>query len=107
MLYLENNPQWEGLGLRLYIAGKGCDGFSYGVAFDPIEEDDLCFPMNFGGKTVKAIIDPTTYSYLKGAKVQWVEDERGKGFVVENPRQKYFRGKFFKRRGWEKRLLGS
>ena len=31
-LQLEN-PAWYGLSLRLYLEGKGCDGFFYGVTF--------------------------------------------------------------------------
>ena len=35
---LAEHPEWQGLPLRVYIDGKGCDGFYYGVTFDAATE---------------------------------------------------------------------
>lgn len=103
--YKKNNPQWEEFCLRIYIAGKGCDGFNYGVSFDPVEPNDLrSIHSDEEGQSIQVVIDPETYKFVRGSTVTWVDDERGKGFLVENPRHKKFRGKFFKRAGWEERL---
>ena len=36
-------PCWFGMDLRLYLDGKGCDGFFYGVTFDNKTPEDLIF----------------------------------------------------------------
>lgn len=88
--------------LRLYLEGKGCDGFTYGVAFDDPSDDDV--RISFGA--VEVIVDPETMVFVKGSSIDWVDDERGRGFLVENPHQRKYRGKFFKRQSWQDRLTG-
>jgi len=106
LIYKQNNPQWEGFSLRIYIAGKGCDGFNYGVSFDPPQEEDLRFlQQSEDGRSIEVVIDPETFKFVRYSTLTWVNDERGKGFLIENPRHKKFRGKFFKRAGWEQRIL--
>lgn len=70
-------------GLRIYIAGGGCSGFKYGMALDsePAADDTV---LDFGG--LKVFIDEMSLPHLKGAEVDYVEDELlGQGFKVENP----------------------
>ncbi len=86
--------------LRLYLDGKGCDGFFYGVSFDSAQEGDQRFPQT----GFDLIVDPETLAFVQGSTIDWVDDERGRGFLVENPNHKKFRGKFFKRTDWQKRL---
>ncbi len=109
LIYKDNNPQWVHLPLRIYLAGKGCDGFNYGVSFDDPLEGDLhfCFSDPERNENIDVVIDPETLKFVQTSTVTWVDDERGKGFLVENPQHKKFRGKFFKRAGWEGRLLSS
>jgi iron-sulfur cluster insertion protein len=105
LLYRKNNPQWDDFSLRVYISGKGCDGFEYGVSFDPPQEKDLrCVCTDESGAQIEIIVDEDTYKFVRQATITWVDDERGRGFLVENPRHKTFRGKFFKRPGWEQRM---
>ncbi|MEY4631649.1 MAG: hypothetical protein RIQ81_1769 [Pseudomonadota bacterium] len=99
----DSNQDWSNLDLRIYLSGKGCDGFDYGVTFDQREEKDVT--VTFGAVTV--IIDPETVQFVRGSTLEWVDDERGKGFLVENPNHKKFRGKFFRRKGWQERLNGA
>ena len=90
-------PEWSALALRVYIDGKGCDGFYYGVSFDPPTAQDQTFAC--GDLTI--VVDPDSYRFIAGSHVIWVDDERGKGFLVENPRHRQFRGKFYKRPAWQ------
>lgn len=106
LVFKQNNPQWSEFSLRVYIAGKGCDGFDYGVTFDaPCEDDKRFTQRDEEGHVYDIVIDPETFKFVRHSTLTWVDDERGKGFLVENPHHKKFRGKFFKRNGWEARLL--
>lgn len=98
------NPSWQNLPLRLYLEGKGCDGFYYGVSFDQKTEQDLIFRQHSGNASIELIVDADTLNFVDGSKVIWVDDERGCGFLVENPNHRKFRGKFYKRRIWQQRL---
>lgn len=100
----KSQPQWHKLPLRLYIEGKGCDGFYYGVSFDEAQAEDQRFPQVLAGQSIDLVVDPETLKFTTGSQIVWVDDERGKGFLVENPRHRKFRGKFFKRSNWEQKL---
>lgn len=106
LVYKKNNPQWDSFSLRVYLAGKGCDGFKYGVAFDEVDEKDLRFLQKDeeSGQSIEVIIDPDTFKFVRYSTISWVDDERGRGFLVENPRHKKFRGKFFNRPNWEEKM---
>ena len=70
------------LKLRVFVTGGGCSGFSYGFTFDEIvAEDDAV--VEKGGVT--ALIDPMSYQYLVGAKVDYQEGLEGSRFIVSNP----------------------
>lgn len=90
-MYQDTHAQARGKMLRVWIADKNCDGFQYGVAFDDAQEGD--HELHFGSLTV--LVDPGTAQYIGGAEVDYVEDERGKGFLVQHPEADKFRGKFF------------
>lgn len=93
-----DTKEYKNLELRLYIEGKGCDGFYYGVSFDAKKPDDISFKQS---DTIELVCDPDSYQFCKGAHIEWVNDERGTGFLVDNPNQKKFRGKFYKRKAWQ------
>src|SRR5690242_9114411 len=78
------NPEYVGKPLRLYLAGKGCDGFEYGVAFDEHLEGDIT--QNAG--PILVVVDGAALEFIQGSTVDWVDDERGKGFLIENPNHK-------------------
>lgn len=101
----KENETRENLSLRVYLDGKGCDGFYYGVTFDQKHADDIGMEMGAGHEKIEVVIDEKTLPFVKGSTIDWVDDERGQGFLVENPQHKKFRGKFFKRKNWEERLL--
>ncbi|MBI2184193.1 MAG: iron-sulfur cluster insertion protein ErpA [Thaumarchaeota archaeon] len=72
----------QNAGLRLYVAGGGCAGLSYGMVIEenPSEEDIV---MEEQG--VKVFVDPMSAQHLKGANVDYVESLMGSGFKIENP----------------------
>ncbi|MDG6779147.1 iron-sulfur cluster insertion protein ErpA [Thiomicrorhabdus sp. zzn3] len=75
----EQNPN---LKLRVYITGGGCSGFSYGFTFDEEQaEDDTVVTKN----GVTLLVDPMSFQYLVGAKIDYLEDLQGARFVIENP----------------------
>lgn len=79
--FATTNKDAGGKHLRVYVQGGGCSGFQYGFTFDEQRDDDQISEV--GG--VKVVLDPVSLPYLKGATVDWVEDFRGSGFVVQNP----------------------
>jgi len=68
--------------LRVAVNGGGCSGFQY--AFDIEREradDDLVLAQE--GATV--LIDPVSVGFLKGARIDFVDDLIGQSFKIDNP----------------------
>lgn len=71
-----------GYGLRVFVAGGGCSGFQYGMAFEnSTEEGDSVFESN----GVHVYLDSASSMYLQGATVDYVDSLMGGGFRIENP----------------------
>ena len=72
-----------GAALRVWVAGGGCSGLSYGMALDDnaAEEDDQVFEQD----GIKLFVDTLSLGYMDGAVVDYVDDVLGGGFKVENP----------------------
>ncbi|MBI5650011.1 MAG: iron-sulfur cluster insertion protein ErpA [Chloroflexi bacterium] len=69
-------------GLRVFVAGGGCSGFQYGMAFEnSTEEGDFVFESN----GVRVYLDASSAMYLEGASVDYVDSLMGGGFRIENP----------------------
>ena len=67
---------------RIKVKGGGCSGFQYGFSFDEdVNEDDTIIE----NKGASLLIDPLSYQYLVGAKVDYVEGLEGSRFIVNNP----------------------
>lgn len=68
--------------LRVYVAGRTCSGLQYGLALDntAVDSDWIC-----ESEGLKVVVDDISLSYLRGAVVDFVDDERGRGFVLHNP----------------------
>ncbi len=69
--------------LRLYVSGRSCSGYQYGLAFDSTAED--------GDQVVEAAgipvaIDATSQPYCDGATIEYVDENEypGGGFRVTN-----------------------
>lgn len=72
-----------GYGLRVFVAGGGCSGLQYGMAFEnnPREEDRIVEV----GDGVRLIVDPMSLLYIQGASIDFVDNLMGGGFRIENP----------------------
>jgi len=69
-------------GLRVYVKGGGCSGFSYGIAFEHDADDQDKIAESNG---VRIIVDPVSLKYLEGVNIDWVENGMGGGFKFQNP----------------------
>ena len=101
----KKNPHWHTMALRLYLVSKGCDGFVYGLSFDNKAAEDLVFPHTYKQETIELITDLDSFEFVKGAKITWQTIKSESGYVVDNPRHSRFRGKFYKRSYWQKKLM--
>lgn len=79
--FSEQMAEAKGKELRIFIQGGGCSGFQYGFTFDEAQDGDTVVE----SAGVKVLVDPMSAPYLSGATVDFVEDFRGSGFVVDNP----------------------
>ena len=69
-------------GVRLMVVGGGCSGLSYDMDFESAQRDgDLVFDCN----GLSLYVDPMSFSYLDGTKVDYVETFTFSGFHFENP----------------------
>ena len=68
--------------LRLFIAGKTCSGFQYGMALaDGPEADDIAIEQH----GVRFIVDEVSAPFLSGAQVDFIDGVMQKGFTITNP----------------------
>jgi iron-sulfur cluster insertion protein len=74
-------PDSAGKPLRIFVQGGGCSGFQYGFTFDEKKEGDAVIATS----GIEVVVDAQSATYLKDAKVDFVEDMRGAGFSVTNP----------------------
>lgn len=79
---LISSQEQPDLYLRLFIAPGGCEGFSYGMAFDTERHEDDAV-IERGG--VRVLIDATSGPYVAGAQIDYVTSKMGEGFTVRNP----------------------
>ncbi len=76
----------EGYGLRVYVAGGGCCGVSFGMALDNNIRD---IDTTFNADGVMVVVDEVSIDYLRGATIDFVNDPvRGAGFAVDSPNAK-------------------
>jgi iron-sulfur cluster assembly accessory protein len=68
--------------LRLYVAGIGCSGPQYGLAFDKEARDNDVVIQSDG---LNILVDPNSLAFLEGATVDYVETPQGAGFKIDNP----------------------
>ncbi|MBY0356598.1 MAG: iron-sulfur cluster assembly accessory protein [Candidatus Obscuribacterales bacterium] len=71
-------------GLRLEVRGGGCSGFSYGLTFDNVQENDHVVE----AEGIKVMVDPKSAIYLKGTILHFEAGLEGRGFTIKNPQAK-------------------
>jgi iron-sulfur cluster assembly protein len=79
LLTEKNIPEY---GLRVFVAGGGCSGLQYGMAFEQAAGE---FDQTVEAHGVKLYVDPTSAQYLMGASIDYVDNLMGGGFRIENP----------------------
>ncbi len=72
----------EDLYLRVYVAGGGCAGLSYGMGFEEKPSEDDIMLEEYG---VKILVDFYSSNYLKGSEIDYIESLMGAGFKINNP----------------------
>ncbi len=69
--------------LRVFVRGRSCSGYAYGLALDEAAaDDDAVFEQ--GG--IRVAIDPLSAQFVEGARIDYVESSEGSGFIVTNER---------------------
>ena len=102
------------LKLRVFIEGGGCSGFQYGFTFEteantddaqytfsvplceqeaseqsPFSREQLALSDNASlPEALTLLVDPISHAYLIGATIDYVINETGQSFVVDNPHAK-------------------
>jgi len=72
----------DGSWLRVSVSGGGCSGFQYCFDIAPrAEADDLILAQD----EARIAVDSVALDFLKGAKIDFVDDLMGSSFRVENP----------------------
>jgi len=71
--------------LRLGVMGGGCSGFQYSMQFE-MEKGPMDKEFDFDG--LKLIVDGTSYMYLDGCEVDYLETLEASGFKFNNPNVK-------------------
>jgi iron-sulfur cluster assembly protein len=69
--------------LRVWVAGGGCSGLQYGMALDesaPEDGDQI-----LSDHEIKIFVDELSLRYMTGSIVDYVDDQFGGGFKIENP----------------------
>ena len=68
--------------LRVFVSGGGCSGLQYGMAISQeVEEGDTEFTQH----DIRVLVDQISAPYLEGASVDFIEDDMGGGFKIDNP----------------------
>ena len=82
VLELIEEEQNESLKLRVFVQGGGCSGFQYGFTFDEDQQEDDTAVDKDG---VRLLVDPMSFQYLIGAKIDYKDDIDGARFIINNP----------------------
>ena len=67
--------------VRIYVAGGGCSGMTYGMTFTDRRTD---YDRVYQGDGYRVYVDAVALNYLKGAEIDFVTREAGSTFVFNN-----------------------
>jgi iron-sulfur cluster assembly accessory protein len=79
LLEKEGRP---GSGLRMAVAGGGCSGLQYRLAFEDAPEETDATVESHG---VRIFVDPDSARYLDGVELDYEDGLMGAGFRITNP----------------------
>jgi iron-sulfur cluster insertion protein len=75
-----NDPKLQFL--RVYVMGKSCSGYRYGLAFDEATASDDTVAERSG---IPVAVDAESLPFVQGSVVDFVDTPQGRGFTVRNP----------------------
>ena len=81
ILLEQENRQDEGV--RVKVTPGGCSGYKYDLNFDKPTGKDIVID----DRGIKIITDEESVAFLKGAKIEYVEDPNGYKFKLINPNE--------------------
>ena len=67
--------------VRIYVAGGGCSGMTYGMTFTDRRTD---YDRVYEGDGYRVYVDAIALNYLKGVEIDFVTRETGATFVFNN-----------------------
>jgi len=67
--------------IRIYIGGGGCSGMTYGMTFTDQQTD---FDTVIGFDGFKVFVDVVALNYLRGAQIDYIQEEGRERFVFNN-----------------------
>ena len=67
--------------LRVFVAGMGCSGMRYGLALDDSKQDE---DVELTSNGIKLFMTQDIQRSLDGAKIDFIDNEQGKGFIINN-----------------------
>jgi len=67
--------------IRIYIGGGGCSGMSYGMTFT---DEQTGFDTVIGFDGFKVFVDVVALNYLRGAQIDYIQEEGRERFVFNN-----------------------
>ena len=71
--------------LRLGLKSGGCNSFTYLIRFEEeIKDNDQVFV----SQDIKVVVDPKSFTYLKGCVLDWDSSLMKQGFTFTNPNAK-------------------
>jgi iron-sulfur cluster assembly accessory protein len=68
--------------LRIAVNGGGCSGFQYAFDIVPARAADDTVIEKDG---VSVLVDPVSLDFLRGARIDFVDDLIGQSFKIDNP----------------------
>ncbi len=74
----------EETGVRAAVQGGGCSGFTYKLLFDNQKDGDKVV----SDKNIEIYLDPKSFLYLIGTKIDFIDDLNQSGFKFVNPNAK-------------------
>lgn len=73
------------IGLRIFVHGGGCSGFSYEMNLNFKQEGDE----EYEKLGIKVFVDPISLSYLSGSTLDFLDELGKRGFrMIDNPNAK-------------------
>ena len=67
--------------IRIYVAGGGCSGMTYGMTFTDRRTD---YDRVYEGDGYRIYVDAVALNYLRGVEIDFVQRETGSTFVFNN-----------------------